>query len=1037
MHRLGRVEGKRKSKVLIVLWSLFLILSVIPLGGVEAAAPISPSKEVENSTIQGTLTDPEQRVVVVFKDKVDKSVIQKAKGKVKKDLKKLKAVSSISIPASEIEKLRSNPLVASVEPDIQLQITAQTMDWGVTVVNATYAWNNGYTGKGIKVAVLDSGIEMHHEDIMIAGGVSFVDYTQSYDDDFGHGTHVAGIIGAKNNNIGVVGVAPDADLYSVKVLDSHGVGYLSDVIAGIDWAVDNKMDIINMSMATSVDSPALHNVVDQAYASNVLIVASAGNAGNAEGTGETIQYPAKYSSVISVGAVDQNGQRATFSSTGSELEIVAPGVGINSTYLSSRYKVLSGTSMASAFVTGKLALLKQIYVDSTSEEMRLKLLHEVMGIDNNGKVPSSNSVTVSTYQDLSLSQLIYASSALNGNFIKSFKTFDWSMCNCAVDASGYTYKYSVDGVNVVNNSTIVPANAKWATLDGFKTFDWSMCSCAVSASGYTFKYSVDGVNVINNSPTVPANAKWATLDNFKTSDWSMCNCAVDASGYTYKYSVDGVNIVNNSPTVPANAKWATLDNFKTFDWSMCNCAVSASAYTFGNYAVNSSPTITINNSSSNQYVYNQLGNAIITITGIVNDVDNDPISISATIGGVTKSVIISNTKNSSNWSLQWNITSDPVSYGIYSNISISANDNWFISTASYNGSIVVDQVPNAPSALTPGSTSSSTPTIVAGTTPNLGWTFTDPDIGDTQSAYDVQIYNAAGNTLIYDSGWVNSTTSLYTVPLGKITRGTSYSWKVAVKDSKGGISAFSPLRYIKANSLPTLSLTSYANGQQLSDNVLTFTWTYADTNGQTQTSYRVQGSKDNWATIGYDSDVKTGAATTLQTTALPDGTWSFKVTVNDGMEWSSPATRNNLIIPNTYEPNDTSAQAFGINYNTSYTSSISSATDVDFFKYIAPVTGIDRITMTVPNGLNYDVYIYDSNNNQIASSTRGTGIAENVLFEVNAGNTYYIKVVGGSGSFSTTNPYALIVNKLSMQFQTNYQFDSNGNIIEKTTTKTN
>jgi hypothetical protein len=313
--------------------------------------------------------------------------------------------------------------------------------------------------------------------------------------------------------------------------------------------------------------------------------------------------------------------------------------------------------------------------------------------------------------------------------------------------------------------------------------------------------------------------------------------------------------------------------------------------------------------------------------------------------------------------------------------------------------------------------------------------FSDPDAGDTQTAFDVQIFDSTGSALIYESGWVGSNATSFTVPSGVLTRGTVYAWRVAAKDNKGGPSAFSPFYYIKPNFPPALTLTSYSDGQQISDNVLTFTWTYADADGQGQTAYRLQGSRDNWATIGYDSGVINSNAMAHTTTAVPDGTWSFKVVVSDGMEWSAAAQRSGLRIPNAYEPNDANTQAFPVNYNTAYTSAISTATDVDFFKYVAPATGIDRVSLTMPADTNYDVYVYDSNMNFVAAGvSTAMGAPENIIYQVNAGATYNIKVVGASGSYSTTNAYAIKVSKLTLNYNTGYQFDANGNITGKQTT---
>ncbi|WP_217593345.1 hypothetical protein [Cohnella sp. GbtcB17] len=345
-----------------------------------------------------------------------------------------------------------------------------------------------------------------------------------------------------------------------------------------------------------------------------------------------------------------------------------------------------------------------------------------------------------------------------------------------------------------------------------------------------------------------------------------------------------------------------------------------------------------------------------------------------------------------------------------------------------------NMVPNAPTALNPGSTSSTTPQLMGTTTPALNWTFSDPDSGDTQGQYQVYIYN--GTTLIRDSGWVSSSAASYTVPTGTLSRNGTYNWQVRTKDNKGAISAVSAKYYIKVNNLPTVSVTSYTNGQQVTDNVLTFTWTYSDADGQSQSHYQIQGSQDNWTTVAYNSGALSGNATSFTTPPLASGTWSFRITAKDGLEWSAAATRS-LVLPNAYEPNDTTAQAYPINYAQNYTSLITTATDVDFYKYTATAAGIEKFKLTVPTGLNYDVYVYDASMNLIAAGIRGTGLAEEIIYNVNAGAAYYIKIVGVGGSYSATTSYGFSLTRQAAQYTTTYQYDFNGNITGKTVTITN
>ncbi|MBB2478949.1 S8 family peptidase [Bacillus sp. APMAM] len=323
------------------------------------------------------------RVIVVFKDKIDKKILDQVNGKIEQSFHNVSAVS-VQVPSEDIAALKKNKNVFAVEQDQKLKIAGQFEDWGMKDIKAPTAWKSNYTGKGVKVAVLDSGISKH-ADLQVAGGVSFTSYTKSYADDNGHGTHVAGIIGAKNNGIGVVGVAPDASLYAVKVLDSKGDGYLSDIISGIDWSIKNHMDVINLSFGTPENSVALQQIVDEAYDKGILVVAAAGNEGNSAGTGNTVDYPAKYSSVIAVGAVDQNNKRGTFSATGPDLEVVAPGVNVLSTYMDNEFAYMSGTSMAAPFVSGTLALLKQANPTLTNIKLREKLDSSVIDLGVKGK----------------------------------------------------------------------------------------------------------------------------------------------------------------------------------------------------------------------------------------------------------------------------------------------------------------------------------------------------------------------------------------------------------------------------------------------------------------------------------------------------------------------------------------------------------------------------------------------------------------------------------------------------------------------------
>lgn len=210
----------------------------------------------------------------------------------------------------------------------------------------------------VDVAVIDTGIDASHPDLNVIDGVNFAK-GKNWSDGNGHGTHVAGTIAAKNNDIGVIGVAPGANLYAVKVLDNRGSGFTSDVIAGVNWVAANAdtIDVANMSLGGSA-SNTLNAAVENAVNAGVVFVVAAGN----ESTDACSKSPASAPSAITVSALDDrdgvsnNDPFASFSNYGSCVDMIAPGVLILSTWKGGDYNTISGTSMASPHVAGAAAL---------------------------------------------------------------------------------------------------------------------------------------------------------------------------------------------------------------------------------------------------------------------------------------------------------------------------------------------------------------------------------------------------------------------------------------------------------------------------------------------------------------------------------------------------------------------------------------------------------------------------------------------------------------------------------------------------------
>lgn len=329
---------------------------------------------------------------------------------------------SVFLPARAVEHLKKNSRFLSVREDPLVTALEDTLPWGIDRTGADSVWGSAQgavnvvtghpAGSGVLVAVIDTGIRASHSDLAanVVGGINYAQIcTQTrtwwggttwscrsggsteWTDDNGHGTHVAGTIGSLDNGSGFLGMAPKVSLYAIRALDTRGSGYLSDIVKGIDHAVSIGADVINMSLGTSVDDPALRTAVNNAAAAGVVVVAAAGNSGS--GT-DTVGYPAKYDSAIAVaatcGPVNSSycsgiDTRASFSSTGPAVEIAAPGDNIPSTYYNGGYATMSGTSMAAPHIAGAAALVLSCNPDLTGAQVRSLLTSTAIDLGPAGR----------------------------------------------------------------------------------------------------------------------------------------------------------------------------------------------------------------------------------------------------------------------------------------------------------------------------------------------------------------------------------------------------------------------------------------------------------------------------------------------------------------------------------------------------------------------------------------------------------------------------------------------------------------------------
>lgn len=241
------------------------------------------------------------------------------------------------------------PLVQLPEQELipeKLSLKADvTPDWGVDAMKLPDAWKVS-KGKGVRVAILDTGIDTNHPDLAgkIVANRDFTGSRNGAADVQGHGTHCTGI---------ALRVAPDAEFINGKVLGDGGSGSSLGIAAGIDWAVEAGADVISMSLGSSAPDSRIRSACQRAVARGVIVIAAAGNEGPSEGT---VGYPGGFPEVVCVASTNKAGQVSRFSSRGPRVDIAAPGESIRSTYPGGRYAVLSGTSMATPQIAGVAAL---------------------------------------------------------------------------------------------------------------------------------------------------------------------------------------------------------------------------------------------------------------------------------------------------------------------------------------------------------------------------------------------------------------------------------------------------------------------------------------------------------------------------------------------------------------------------------------------------------------------------------------------------------------------------------------------------------
>ena len=354
--------GKEYKKKVAAIISTIVIISVVFMAIVASAFSSEAVSEGERR-----VEAMPNEVIVCFKDVMtvsaaQESLVARHGGKI---LDKEPALNCVLVRVNDVKKfikeIARESAVAYAEPNYIAKATYTPNDplydkqWGLLAIKADKAWDVQMGNKSVKIAIVDTGIDYTHEDLnasYVSGGYDFVNNDNDPMDDNGHGTHCAGIAAAViDNGKGIAGVA-QVSIMAEKVLDRYGYGSNWNVARGIVHATQSGANVISMSLGSSSFSRILQKACLYAWRKGCILVAAAGNDGV-----RSIDYPARFKTVICVGSIDRSNSRSSFSNYGPQMELVAPGEYILSTYPGNMYVYKSGTSMATPHVAGVAALV--------------------------------------------------------------------------------------------------------------------------------------------------------------------------------------------------------------------------------------------------------------------------------------------------------------------------------------------------------------------------------------------------------------------------------------------------------------------------------------------------------------------------------------------------------------------------------------------------------------------------------------------------------------------------------------------------------
>lgn len=625
------------------------------------------------------------------------------------------------VPANSLDGLENNPKIESVEYNHKISVLLQD---SIPLINASIVHNltlgsNNITGSGIGICILDTGINYSHADFgnctnsqFIAGtckkvpsGYDYVNNDNDPIDDHGHGTHISGIAAANGT---LKGVAPNATIISMKVLDQNGEGYAGNLTAGIDWCVANRttynIKVISMSLGNGANhtvycdsfSSSVTNAINSAVANNITVIASTGNSGNYSG----IAWPSCVTNATRVTATDKSEAFASFAQRSSTILdiLTAPGVSINSTDYNGQFSSKSGTSMAAPHVAGLAALIYQTwkerqgtYPNSTQVFEKINTTGVALNDSQSSKIFYRINASAAINAIGTIPRILnWTNNATNNNSLEisanDNTTINFNITNVTAGQT-ITYNWTVNGTTEATTQNLT----RHFDFNDSKT--WTIKAIASNANGTnstTFTVNINNVNRnplinITSNVTVPLNANY-TYNLNNSNNISDSDTSTDSDNLTIttsdsgNVSVSGFNLRFNYTTAVylKNVTINVTDAFGAVTTTSMNVTTNGEAPKFRNITVlKSADNSSVLDTDTNLYYY--YGNATIKLkVGVIDDSSNTSMVVSANLSNLTNatgsdSVALSSNSNGT-YNLIYELTNMNSTPGIYT-ITIKAMDS--------------------------------------------------------------------------------------------------------------------------------------------------------------------------------------------------------------------------------------------------------------------------------------------------------------------------------------------------------------------------